>query len=125
MGRGFQVLETRANPDRQVVWAVGMIFEPVEKGLYLVESAHEDEVGDGNAAIDGPFVQSDIAALQNHLLSQEIGEATVDSLDFEIEVECLVPQRFNGERIDTDALHFVDGVIRFGKVKKSNVFHLG
>ena len=123
--RGLQVLETLANPERDVVEAVETIFEPVNEGLDLVLSPHEDEVGRSNAAIDDPSVHKDIAAQEKHLLFQEVGKATVDSLDLEIEMEELFPHGLNADGIDTNAPHFMDGLIRFGEVEDSDPFHLG
>jgi hypothetical protein len=38
-------------------------------------------------------------------------------------MEYLFPHRLNAERVDTNALHFMDDLIRFAEVQKSNPFH--
>jgi hypothetical protein len=35
----------------------------------------------------------------------------------------LFPHRLNADGVDTNALHFLDGLIRFAEVKESNPFH--
>ncbi len=122
--RGLKVRETLANPDRDVVEAVETTFEPVNEGLDLVLSPHEDEVGGSNAAIDDPPVHKDIAAQEKHLLFQQVGKVAVDSLDLEIEMEELFPHGLNADGIDTNASHFMDGLIRFGDMEDSDPFHL-
>jgi hypothetical protein len=119
----FQVFETFANPDRYPLEAIETIFKPVGEGSDLILCAHEDEVSGGNATIDDSLIHGDITTQYDHLLFQQVGQATVDSLDLQIEMEYFFPHRLNAVGVDTNALHLMGGLIRFAEVKKSNPFH--
>jgi hypothetical protein len=101
----------------------GVLIQFEDQFFKLFLSAYENGIGQLNATVEPPSIESGIPAQGEHLLLQEIGGSWIDSLYLEVEMKGFSFHQLHASSIHPNLFHLMDGLTGMGNVKAPYQVH--